>query len=80
MAGTKVDLGAVANQGINTAFNWLNKLIGSGGSPLNKTVPSAGQVKVGNVGGIFGINLNWTTIALIGVGLIGVVFLVKKLK
>jgi len=79
MAGTKVDLGAVANQGINTAFAWLNKLIGSGGSPLNKTVPATG-VKVGNVGGIFGINLNWTTIALIGVGLIGVVFLVKKLK
>jgi hypothetical protein len=79
MAGTKVDLGAVANQGINTAFAWLNKLIGSGGSPINNT-PAAGQVKVGNVGGLFGINLNWTTIALIGVGLVGVVFLVKKIK
>jgi len=76
---TKIDLGAVANQGINTAFAWLNKLIGGGGSPIN-TAPAAGQVKVGNVGGIFGINLSWSTIAIIAAGLVGVVFLVKKMK
>jgi len=79
MATTKIDLGAVANQGINTAFAWLNKLIGSGGNPVN-TTPAAGQVKVGNVGGVFGINLSWGTIAIIAAGLVGVVFLVKKVK
>jgi len=78
MAGTKVDLGAIANQGINTLFGWLNKTIGSGGSPLVK--PEGSGVKVGNVGGIFGINLSVTTIALIAAGLVGVVILVKKIK
>jgi len=78
MATTKIDLGAMVNQGANTLFGWLNKSIGSGGSPLVQ--PNSNQVKVGNVGGIFGINLNWTTIAIIGAGLVGVVILVKKVK
>jgi len=77
---TKIDIGAMINQGFNTGLAYLNKLIGSGGSPLNKPVATTGQVKIGNVGGIFGINLNWTTLALIGAGLIGVVFLFKKIK
>jgi len=77
---TKIDIGAMINQGVNTGLAYLNKLIGSGGSPLNKPVTTSGQVKIGNVGGIFGINLNWTTLALIGAGLIGVVFLFKKIK
>ena len=48
---TKIDIGAMINQGINTGFAYLNKLIGSGGSPLNKPVATTGQVKIGNVGG-----------------------------
>ena len=75
---TKIDLGAVINQGIQTGFAWLNKTIGSGASPLANPSYGGSNVKVGNVGGLFGINLSWGTIAIIGVGLIGVVFLVKK--
>lgn len=74
---TKIDIGAIINQGIQTGFAWLNKTIGVGASPLNQTT-TAGQVKVGNVGGLLGINLSWGAIAIIGVGLIGVVFLIKK--
>ena len=75
----KIDIGGIINQYATVGVNWLNKLIGSGGSPLNKPAPGS-QVSVGNVGGIFGINLNWTTIALIGVGILGVVLIVKKIK
>lgn len=74
----KMDWNKVIDQGINTAFAYLNKTLGVGASPLNTPTASPSQVKVGNVGGIFGINLSWGTIAVIGVGLIGVVFLVKK--
>jgi hypothetical protein len=77
---TKVDLGAMINNGFNTGLSILSKLVGSGGSPLNNPVTTSGQVKVGNVGGIFGINLNITTIALIAAGILGVVLIVKKLK
>lgn len=75
----KVDLNKMISDAWNLGLSLAHKAIGSGGSPLGK--PGVGsQVKVGNVGGVFGINLNWTTIALIGVGLVGVVFLVKKIK
>lgn len=80
MSGSKVDLGNMVNQGFNVLVGWLNKTIGSGNSPLNDPSLQGGHVKVGNVGGLFGINLNWMTIAAIGAGLIGVVILVKKVK
>lgn len=78
MAGTKVDIGKMITDLFNTGVNYLNNRIGSGASPLNQTTP--GQVKVGNVGGIFGINLNTTTLVLIGAGLIGIFFIAKKIK
>jgi hypothetical protein len=78
MAGTKIDIGKMVTDLFNTGVNYLNNRIGSGASPLNQTTP--GQVKVGNVGGIFGINLNTTTLLLIGGGLVAVVLLVKKFK
>ena len=76
---TKIDLGAVANNAINTLFGYLNKRIGGGNSPLNNQNDQS-AVKIGNVGGIFGINLNWTTLALIGAGIFGIFFIVKKVK
>jgi hypothetical protein len=76
MASTKIDLGAVANKGIDVLFGWLNKTIGAGNSPLVKQ--ESGNVKVGNVGGIFGINLNITTIILLAAGVVGLVLIIKK--
>lgn len=76
----KIDLGKMINDAWQLGTFYANKMIGSAGSPLNKPVATAGQLKVGNVGGIFGINLNVTTLALIGVGIIGVIFVAKKLK
>ena len=78
MATTKIDLGAMVNNAANTFFSYLNKRIGGGGNPLNDQNTQS-SLKVGNVGGIFGINLNWGTIAVIGVGIVGIVLLVKKL-
>ena len=73
----KIDLGAIVNQFATVGANALNRLIGSGGSPLNN---NDSKVQVGNVGGIFGINLNWSTIAIIGVGIVSLVLVVKKVK
>jgi hypothetical protein len=79
MAKIKIDLNKMISDAWNVGVKYANKLIGSGGSPLGK--PGVGsEIKIGNVGGIFGINLNWSTIALIGAGLIGVAILVKKVK
>lgn len=75
---TKIDLGKVANDLLQVGTNYLNKLVGSGGSPLNQPV-TTNQVKVGNVGGIFGINLNITTLLLIAVGIVAVIFIGRKL-
>jgi hypothetical protein len=72
----KIDLGTMINNLFNVGTNYLNKLVGSGGSPLNTKVP--GELKVGNVGGIFGINLNIKTVAFIGLGIIGMVLIVPK--
>lgn len=75
----KIDVGNMVNQGVNTLFNWLNKTIGGGNSPLNNQNEQS-SVKIGNVGGLLGINLNWGTLALIGAGIVGVVLIAKKLK
>lgn len=75
----KIDLGNIVNNSVNTLFSYLNKRIGGGGNPLNDQ-NSQSSLKVGNVGGIFGINLNWGTIAILGAGIVGVVLLVKKVR
>lgn len=76
---TKIDLGGMINQGVNTFFSYLNSRIGGNANPLQNpnTTPS---VKIGNVGGIFGINLNWGTLALIGGGIVATVLIVKKVR
>ena len=76
---TKIDLGAIINQGINTAFSYLNKRIGGNANPLNNQNTES-SLKVGNVGGIFGINLNWGTIAIIGGGIVAIVLVARKFK
>jgi hypothetical protein len=79
MATTKIDLGAVVNQAINTAFSYLNSRIGGKANPLNSQGTDS-SLKIGNVGGIFGININWMTLGIIGAGIVGVVLLVKKVR
>ena len=77
---TKIDLGKMVTDLFNTGLNYLNNRIGSGNSPLTKPIAGSGdQVKVGNVGGLFGINLNITTLLLIGVGIFVVIFVAKKI-
>lgn len=79
MATTKIDLGNIINQGVNTIFAFLNKRIGGAANPLYDQNTTS-SVKIGNVGGLFGINLNWGTLALIGAGIVGAVLIVKKIK
>ena len=79
MATTKIDLGSMINQGVNTLFSYLNKRIGGAANPLYDQNTQS-SVKIGNVGGLFGINLNWGTLALIGAGIVGAVLIVKKIK
>ena len=76
----KIDVGGIINQFATVGANALNKLIGSGGNPLNTYERNSSQIKVGNVGGIFGINLNLTTILLIVAGVVGFVLVIKKVK
>lgn len=76
---TKIDLGSVVNQAINTVFSYLNSRIGGKANPLNSQNTDS-SLKIGNVGGIFGINLNWMTLGIIGAGIVGVVLLVKKVR
>lgn len=79
MAATKIDLGAMINQGVNTLFSYLNNRIGGGANPL-RDQNTESSLKIGNVGGIFGINLNWGTLALIGGGIVATVLIVKSIK
>jgi len=75
---SKIDVGGMVNQGVNTLFAWLNKTIGAGGSPLKDTKESG--AKLGDVGGILGINIKWSTVAIVGAFAVFLVILAKKVK
>jgi len=78
MPNTSIDLGKMANDFVSVGINWLNKTIG--GVNTNNTVKNSGGTNVGNVGNILPINLKWSTIAIIGGGIIATVFILKKTK